>query len=97
LIKMTETKMHYIPSFYKVENPYLDQDDSKRDNFWTSLVKATGIFFTISFIVFFIVNYSFIKTQLIDWRNQKQITAEYKAITTKKRDGEINEDNQRKK
>lgn len=92
---MIETKINYIPSFYKVENPYLDQDDSKKDNFWTSLIKATGIFFTISFIVFFIVNYSFIKAQLVDWRNQKQITAEYRAIIEKRKE-EIEDNNQGK-
>lgn len=95
---MIETKTNYIPSFYKIENPYLDQDESEKDTFWTSLVKATGIFFTISFIVFFVVNYSFIKAQLVDWRNQNQITTEYNAIVNdKKRDGEVYEKNEKKK
>ena len=85
---MIETKTNYIPSFYKIENPYLDGDDIKEDNFWMNLIKATGIFFTFSFIVFFVVNYSFIRSQLIDWKNQKEITTEYKAII-KKREGEV--------
>ena len=93
---MLETKTNYIPSFYKVENPYLDRDDSEKDNFWTNLVKATGVFFTLSFIVFFVVNYPFIKSQLIDWKNQKQITAEYQAII-KKQDEEVYKEGKEKK
>ena len=85
---MIETKTDYIPSFYKIENPYLDEDDIKEDNFWMNLIKATGIFFTISFIVFFVVNYSFIRSQLVDWKNQKKIATEYKAII-KKREEEV--------
>jgi LPXTG-site transpeptidase (sortase) family protein len=35
-----------------------------------SLLKATGIFFLITFIVFGITNYQFIQAQIVDWRGE---------------------------
>jgi LPXTG-site transpeptidase (sortase) family protein len=35
------------------------------------LLKATGIFLTITFVVFFITNYQYIRSQIVDWRQGK--------------------------
>ncbi|MEA2006981.1 MAG: sortase [Patescibacteria group bacterium] len=36
---------------------------------WKLLLKATGIFLTITFIVFLVANYHFVRSQILDWRN----------------------------
>ncbi|MEA1926488.1 MAG: sortase [Patescibacteria group bacterium] len=38
---------------------------------WKLLLEASGVFVVITFIVFFIANYQYIQSQLVDWRQVK--------------------------
>lgn len=61
-----QTNTRQFPSFYEMT----ELDDEKNNSlkrFFITLAKSTGIFFLISFIVFFIVNYQFVKSQIVDW------------------------------
>lgn len=53
-------------SIYEKEAKILQQED--QSNFWLLLFKASGIFMVMTSIVFFVVNYPYIKSQLADWR-----------------------------
>jgi len=63
-----QTKTEQFPSFYEVLGIREEKKDNSLKNFFIAIAKSTGIFFLISFIVFFIVNYQFVKSQVIDWR-----------------------------
>ncbi|MDD3607950.1 MAG: sortase, partial [Candidatus Moranbacteria bacterium] len=57
----------------------------RKPSFWLVLAQATGIFILITFIVFFVANYQFIKSQLLDWNNEKKSQIAY--IEDKDKDG----------
>lgn len=57
----------------------------KKPSFWLVLAQASGIFILITFIVFFVANYQFIKSQLSDWNNEKKSQIAY--VEDKDRDG----------
>jgi LPXTG-site transpeptidase (sortase) family protein len=44
----------------------------KKSSFWLTLLQASGIFVLITFIVFAVANYQFIKSQLLDWQKEKK-------------------------
>ena len=55
-------------SIYEIEAIDLERVSVKQPSFLIMLLKASGIFVTITLIVFFVVNYQFIKAQMIDWK-----------------------------
>ena len=57
----------YYKDFYHVEAQNFDVT-VEEESLFVVLLKATGIFFLITFIVFGIANYQFVKAQLLDWR-----------------------------
>jgi LPXTG-site transpeptidase (sortase) family protein len=54
--------------FYQVEAEDF-AIEPENPSLFVTLLKATGIFFLITFIVFGITNYQFIKAQIVDWRS----------------------------
>ena len=58
----------YYKDFYHVEAQEFDVSVDESSLFM-SLLKATGIFFLITFIVFGITNYQFVRAQLADWKS----------------------------
>jgi len=65
---MTTQSLQY-KDFYHVEAQEFDVF-VEEPSLFISLLKATGIFFLITFIVFGITNYQFIQAQLADWRGK---------------------------
>ncbi len=66
-----------FPVFYQIQENHLEQLAKERDNFWLILLKSTGIFITISLIVFFVVNYQFLFAQFSDYFKQKTNLVDY--------------------
>lgn len=60
--------VNYYQDFYHIEAEKFTSP-VKESPLWLSLLKATGIFFLVTFIVFGITNYQFIQAQIADWRN----------------------------
>ncbi len=57
-------------SIYDLEaEEFAPQAQRQHTSLWKLLLKATGIFLTITLIVFFVANYQFIRSQVVDWRN----------------------------
>lgn len=56
-------------------------EKNSRQHGWRSLLltlaQLSGIFLTITFIVFFVVNYQFIKNQIVDWRKEEEDYEKY--------------------
>ena len=65
---MTTQSLQY-KDFYHVEAQEFDVF-VEESSLFISLLKATGIFFLITFIVFGITNYQFMQAQLADWRGK---------------------------
>jgi LPXTG-site transpeptidase (sortase) family protein len=65
---MTTQSLQY-KDFYHVEAQEFDVF-VEEPSLFISLLKATGIFFLITFIVFGITNYQFMQAQLADWRGK---------------------------
>lgn len=63
-------------SLYEIEAVDFKGSSGKQSSFWMLMLKASGIFITMTLIVFFVVNYQFIKAQMIDWKGEgsKQTT-----------------------
>jgi len=61
---------------YQQEVERINQPRSWRSLILT-LAQLTGIFLTITLIVFFVVNYQFIKSQIIDWRKGEEDYEKY--------------------
>lgn len=66
---MTVVQSLQYKDFYHVEAQEFDVF-VKEPSLFISLLKATGIFFMITFIVFGITNYQFMQAQLADWRGK---------------------------
>ncbi len=60
----------YYKDFYHIEAQDFNVSIEK-PSLAMSLLKATGIFFLITFIVFGITNYQFIHAQVVDWKSGK--------------------------
>ena len=58
----------YYKDFYHVEAQNFDVS-VENESLFMVLLKATGIFFLITFIVFGIANYQFVVAQISDWRD----------------------------
>ncbi len=65
-----EIHSKHLPDFYQIDE--LDVGENKSLlSFFLSIIKATAIFFVITVIVFFVVNYPFIRSQIVDWQKAK--------------------------
>lgn len=67
---METNKIQNFRTFYDIEAQSFDvgSPSSELPSLGMLLLKATGIFLTITFVVFFIVNYQYIRSQIFDWR-----------------------------
>lgn len=66
---MEANKIHNFVTLYDIEAQSFDVGFAEEEpSFWLLLLKATGIFFVITIIVFCIANYQYIRSQLFDWR-----------------------------
>lgn len=61
-------KGHY-PSFYQIQEEQFKRINQDANAFWLVLLKSTGIFFLMTFIVFGIVNYKYLLAQFKDLKN----------------------------
>ncbi len=59
-------------TIYDIEAEEFSQEPEKKSSLFVVLIKATGIFFTITLIVFGIANYPYIKSQLVEWRREQK-------------------------
>lgn len=67
---MEAQQAHNFISIYDLEAEEFAPSAQKRHlPLWKLLLKATGIFLMITFIVFFVANYQFIRSQIVDWKN----------------------------
>jgi len=63
--------MRDIYHIYELEANDFQVAAAQASDWWQTLLKVSGIFFTITIIVFFITNYPYIRSQLEDWEREK--------------------------
>lgn len=72
-----QTEIKDIYNLYQLEAENIEAPVKKGPSFWFIMLQATGIFFVITMIVFFVANYQFIKSQLVDWQKKETEKNEY--------------------
>jgi sortase (surface protein transpeptidase) len=62
-----------MENFSFFHNPpfFEEKNEAGLKEFFVTLVKSTGLFFLMSFVIFFVVNYQFIKSQIADWKSSE--------------------------